>query len=181
MKFTTTALNGVYIIDLDLRQDERGAFARTFCRKEFTDNGLEGDFVQFNQSWNLSSGTLRGMHFQKPPFSEVKLIRCIRGAVQDVIVDVRRSSKTFLQYLSVELTEQNNKMIYVPAGFAHGFITLTDNTQLLYHHTEYYKPDSEGGLKYNDPAIGIQWQAGVKVISDRDESHSLINNQFKGI
>lgn len=181
MKFTALPLAGLCTIDLKVLKDDRGAFARTFCKKEFEQIGHTKEFVQLNQSWNIKKGTVRGMHFQKPPFTEVKLIRCIKGAVMDVVIDLRKDSPTFLQHVAVELSEENKTMIYVPEGFAHGFQTLSDNTELLYHHTEYFVPDSEGGLRYNDPFLNIKWQLPVTVISDKDKNHPLIDKTYKGI
>lgn len=181
MKFTSQALSGVYTIDLNLLSDDRGSFARTFCKNEFEKIGYVKEFVQFNQSWNIKQGTIRGMHYQIPPFQEVKLIRCIRGAIFDVIIDIRKGSPTFLQHLAIELSEENNTMLLIPEGFAHGFQTLRDNTQLLYHHTEYYKPNSETGLRFNDEALNISWKLPVSVISERDQNHPLITQNFKGI
>lgn len=181
MKFNAQPLAGLYTIELNVLKDERGAFARTFCKKEFEQIGHTKEFVQLNQSWNTKKGTLRGMHFQTPPFTEIKLIRCVKGAVCDVVVDLRKDSATFLQHVQVELSEENKLMIYVPEGFAHGFQTLTDNAELLYHHTEYYVPNAEGGLRYNDPLLNIKWPLPVSVISERDKNHSLIDKTYKGI
>lgn len=181
MKFIAQPLSGVYTIDLNLLSDERGSFARTFCKDEFSKIGFTKEFVQFNQSWNTKQGTIRGMHYQIPPFQEVKLIRCIRGAIYDVIIDIRKDSPTFLQHFAIELSEENNTMLLIPEGFAHGFQTLKDNTQLLYHHTEYYKPNSEAGLRFDDIAININWKLPVSVISERDQNHPLITPNFKGI
>jgi dTDP-4-dehydrorhamnose 3,5-epimerase len=181
MTFTQLPLPGIYIIELNVLKDDRGGFARTFCKKEFEQIGHSKEFVQLNQSWNTRKGTLRGLHYQIPPFQEIKLIRCVKGAVLDVVVDIRKKSPTFLQHVAVELSEENKKMIYVPEGFAHGFQTLADNSELIYHHTEYYVPDAEGGLRYNDPRLNINWQLPVTVISDRDKNHPLINKEYKGI
>lgn len=181
MKFTALPLSGLYIIDLTVLKDERGAFARTFCKKEFSEIGHNKEFVQLNQSWNTKKGTLRGMHFQNPPFREVKLIRCVKGAVMDVVIDIRKDSPTFLQHVSIELNEENKKMIYVPEGFAHGFQTLSDNSELVYQHTEYFVPNSEGGLRYDDPLLKINWPLPVSVISERDKNHPLLDKNYKGI
>jgi dTDP-4-dehydrorhamnose 3,5-epimerase len=181
MKFTPLILKGAFVIDHEIRKDERGAFTRTFCKKEFSDAGITCDFVQFNHSWNSLKGTLRGMHYQLPPFRENKLIRCIRGSVHDVIIDLREGSPTFLQHAAIELSEQNSRSLFIPEGFAHGFLTLENNSQLIYHHTEYYKPSFETGLRYDDPILEINWPGPVSVISDRDKNHSLLNNTFKGI
>ena len=181
MRFTETLLKGSYTIDLTPFKDERGEFARTYCKKEFAEIGHTKEFVQFNQSYNLKKGTIRGMHYQVAPYSEIKLIRCVRGAVMDIIVDLRKDSPTFLQHISVELSALNKKMIYVPQGFAHGFQTLEDNTELIYHHTEYYTPEAEAGLNYNDPALKLEWPLEVSVISEKDRQNKPITNNFKGI
>ncbi|MBA3663140.1 MAG: dTDP-4-dehydrorhamnose 3,5-epimerase [Bacteroidetes bacterium] len=181
MKFNAQFLAGLYTIELNVLNDERGSFARTFCKKEFAQIGHTKEFVQLNQSWNTKKGTIRGMHFQQPPFREVKLIRCVRGAVSDTVVDIRKNSPTFLEHFTVELSEENRTMIYVPEGFAHGFQTLTDNADLVYHHTEYFVPNAEGGLRYNDPLLNIKWPLPVSEISERDKNHPLIDNNYKGI
>jgi dTDP-4-dehydrorhamnose 3,5-epimerase len=181
MKFITTPLPNAYLIELHPIQDDRGLFARTFCREEFQKIGHTKEFVQFNHSINHRKGTMRGLHFQLPPFSEIKLIRCISGKVYDVIVDLRKESPTFLKWYGVELSQQNMKMIYVPEGFAHGFLTLTDQAELLYHHTSYYTPQAESGLRYDDPILNIQWPGEIEVISAKDKSYSLITQNFAGL
>lgn len=181
MIFTETKLQGCYTIELDPFTDERGWFARYFCMDEFAQIGHTKEWLQMNHSCTYKKGSLRGMHFQLPPFSEIKLVRCIAGSVLDVIVDLRKDSKTFLQYFGTELSSSNKKMMYIPEGFAHGFQCLTDDCELLYHHTEYYKPNVEGGIKYDDPKINIQWPLAVTVISDRDKSHLYLDENFKGI
>jgi len=181
MNFIPTTLPGAYTIELTPIQDDRGLFARTFCKNEFAKIGHNKEFVQFNHSINFKRGTLRGMHFQLPPSSEVKLIRCVSGRVYDVIVDIREGKTTFLQWYGAELSKQNMKMMYVPEGFAHGFITLEDNTELLYHHTQFYTPTSECGLRYNDPRINISWPEEVQIISEKDKNYPLITVDFKGL
>jgi dTDP-4-dehydrorhamnose 3,5-epimerase len=181
VKFTETILKGSYVVELTPVFDERGGFARTFCKREFSEINHTKEFVQLNQSYNTRKGTLRGLHYQVPPFTEIKLIRCVKGSVWDVIVDIRKNSPTFLQHFAVELSEQNRKMIYVPEGFAHGFQTLADNSELVYHHTEYYTPNSEAGLNYNDPLLNIEWPLAVSVISEKDKNNKFIDNTFKGI
>ena len=181
MKFRQLDIKGVYAIELEPRGDNRGAFARTYCREEFRKIGHDKEFVQFNHSWNTKKGTVRGLHYQTPPFKEIKLIRCVRGAVYDVLVDIREGSSTFLQHVAIELSEHNLTMLYVPEGLAHGFQSLTDDAQLLYHHTEYFKPGFEGGLHYQDPRLGIPWPLKTSEISDRDQKHPFINESFKGI
>ncbi|MBI2722711.1 MAG: dTDP-4-dehydrorhamnose 3,5-epimerase [Bacteroidetes bacterium] len=181
MKFTETILKGSYVIDLTPFYDNRGGFARTFCKKEFQQIGHAKEFVQLNQSYNTTKGTIRGMHYQVPPYSEIKLIRCIRGAVYDVIIDIRKNSPTFLQHISIELSAENKKMIYVPEGFLHGFQTLEDNSELVYHHTEYFNPEADAGMNYIDPAFNIKWPLQTTIISDKDKNNKLIDNTFKGI
>jgi dTDP-4-dehydrorhamnose 3,5-epimerase len=179
MKFTQTPLNGAWIIDPEPHGDERGYFARVFCRKEFEAHGIEADVVQSNVSYSQHAGTLRGMHFQKAPAEETKLVRCLRGALLDVIIDIRPDSPTLGQYFSVELTTENKRMLFVPRGFAHGFQTLSDDTEMLYMVSEYYTPEAEGGHRYNDPAFGIKWPLPVSTVSDKDASWPLVS-ELKG-
>lgn len=180
MKFQETELAGAFVVELEPFTDERGWFARTYCQKEFAEIGVPDQLVQINHSFNATKGTTRGLHFQNPPFAEVKLIRVIAGAIYDVIVDLRRGSPTFLKHVAVELSAENRKMLLVPKGFAHGFQTLTDGAELLYHHTEFYEPGHEGGIKYDDPAIGIQWPMEATVMSDRDKEFNTSEN-FSGL
>lgn len=171
MIFTDTALPGVIVVDLDPREDERGFFARAWCRKEFEDHGLNAELVQCNVSFNHRRGTLRGMHYQEEPHSEVKLVRCTRGAIYDVAVDLRPNSPTWMRWTGVELTAENRRMLYVPEGFAHGYQTLDDETEVFYQVSEFYAPDSERGLRWNDPAFAIEWpHADRRLISDKDRS-----------
>ena len=181
MIFEETKLKGAFVISLQLFSDDRGGFARTFCKKEFEQIGHTKEFVQLNHSYNTLKGTLRGMHYQVAPYQEIKLIRCVKGAVNDVIIDIRETSETFLQHISVELSEQNKKMIYVPEGFAHGFQTLTDNAELIYHHTHYFTPNADAGLNYADKALNINWSLPISIISEKDKNYKLIDNTFKGI
>lgn len=181
MIFTALPLAGAYTVDVQAFSDERGWFARVWCKNEFWEIGHTKEWVQMNHSVSYAKGTLRGMHFQHPPFREIKLVRCIAGAVMDVIVDIRQGSPTFLQWQAVQLSADNNRMIYIPEGFAHGFQTLQDNSALLYHHTEFYTPGAEGGIRYDDPLVGIQWTLPVTVISQRDAGHPLLDHKFKGI
>lgn len=181
MIFNPTPLNGAYVIDLEPIRDQRGFFSRTFCKREFQSIDHSVEFVQFNHSSSGSKGTLRGMHYQVPPSAEIKLIRCIKGKVYDVIIDIRKGSPGFLNHYGVILSEENMKMIYVPEGFAHGFQTLEDDTQLLYHHTAYYSPGHEKGLNYADPAFGIKWPLTPVHMSEKDEKHPFIDNKFSGI
>ena len=181
MIFTAAPLAGAYVIDLEPFSDERGWFARYYCKDDFAGIGHHKEWVQMNQSVTYKKGSLRGMHFQYPPFREIKMVRCIIGSVYDVIIDIREGSPTFLQWFGVELSASNNKMLYIPEGFAHGFQTLGDNATLNYHHTELYTPGAEGGLRYDDPALSITWPLAVTIISERDKSHLLVDKNFKGI
>lgn len=181
MKFTEIRLKGAFIIAPDLIEDERGFFARTFCRQEFEEHGLNPDIIQCNISFNKKKGTLRGMHYQAKPHTEVKLVRCSAGAIYDVIIDLRMDSSTFKQWFAVELSADNRKLLYIPEGFAHGFQTLTDNTEVIYHHSAFYNPDSARGLRFDDPAIGIIWPLPVSMVCSRDQSYSLIDTSFKGV
>ena len=181
MKFEATKLQGLYLISLEPVSDSRGWFSRTFCKEEFEKIDHKKEWVQMNHSFTKYKGTIRGMHYQVPPFSEVKMVRCVAGAVFDVVVDIRKDSKTFLQWQGVNLSAENKQMLYIPEGFAHGFQTLTDECELLYHHTAMYRPGAEGGLRYNDPMIGIEWPLPANHLSERDLAHELINQDFKGI
>lgn len=180
MKFIPTILNGSFTIQLDPINDERGWFARYFCKKEFSTIGHNKEWVQMNHSFSLKKGTLRGMHFQKPPYSEIKLVRCIQGSVFDVIIDLRKDSPTFLKWFGAELSAENKLMMYIPEGFAHGFQTLEDNSGLLYMHTAYYSPEAEDGLRYNDPQVNISWPLEISEISMRDNNHDLLE-KFNGL
>jgi len=181
MEFVKTDLEGLYIIKPKLIEDERGLFTRTYCKNEFLAVGLKTDFVQFNHSFNKKRGTVRGMHYQMPPYSEIKLIRCVQGRVIDVAVDIRRNSPTFLKSVAVELSAENMLSILIPTGFAHGFQTLEDNTSLIYHHTEFFQADANAGLRPDDPKLSINWPLPFVNISDKDKNQKLINQDFKGI
>ena len=181
MIFTATPLQGAYTIALDTFMDDRGWFARTYCKNEFDTIGHAGEWVQLNHSFTNQTGTLRGMHYQLPPFGEIKLVRCIAGAVFDVIIDLRKDSITFLQWFGTELSAANKKMIYIPAGFAHGFQTLGDNAELIYHHSQLYTPGVEVGINYDDPKIKIEWPLPITNISERDKQHVFLDENFKGI
>lgn len=181
MKFHSTPLKGNYIIEPEPYRDERGWFARYYCKNEFSEIGHTGEWVQMNHSFTSQKGALRGMHFQLEPYREIKLVRCISGTVFDVIVDLRKNSDTFLQWYGTELSAANQKMMYIPEGFAHGFQCLENNCELLYHHSAFYMPGKESGIRYNDPSINIQWPLDVTVISEKDKNHSLIGKDFKGL
>jgi dTDP-4-dehydrorhamnose 3,5-epimerase len=170
--FKETKLNGAYVIEPERLEDERGFFARTWCQKEFQERGLNPRLVQCNVSFNHKKGTLRGMHYQLAPYEEAKLVRCTKGAIYDVIVDLRPDSKTFKDYLVVVLSAENRKMLYIPEKFAHGFITLEDNTEIFYQMSEFYSAEYARGFRWNDPAFGIQLPLEVVVISDRDRNYS---------
>ncbi len=170
MKFRQTPLEGAFVIEIETLKDQRGLFGRAFCQKEFQEHGLIDKVVQANVSFNKAKGTLRGMHFQKAPHQETKLVRCTRGALFDVVVDLRPESPTYMQWFGEQLTADNYKMLFVPRDFAHGFITLTDNTEATYLVSEFYTPGAEGGIRWNDPAVGIQWPIEVAEISEKDAS-----------
>ena len=181
MNFETTNIAGLFTVQLKKLEDERGFFTRTFCKNEFKQVGFNKEFVQFNHSYNKLKGTIRGMHFQYAPFCETKLIRCVQGAVYDVAVDLREGSPTFLQHVCVELTAQNMTSILIPEGFAHGFQTLEDNTALIYHHTEFYAAGADGGMRYDDPALKIDWKLPAVQVSEKDKNYNLLDKNFKGI
>lgn len=170
MIFTETKLKGAFIIDLERRNDERGFFARAFCQHEFRDHGLNPAIAQSNIASNLKKGTLRGMHFQYPPAAESKLVRCTRGAILDIIVDLRPESPTYLDHIAVELNEDNMTALYVPERFAHGYQALRDGTDTSYQVGEFYAPDTEGGLRHDDPELGLRWPLPVSVISPKDRA-----------
>lgn len=170
MIFTETRLKGAYIVELEKREDHRGFFARAWCQKEFEAQKLIPRMVQTNISFNKKKGTIRGIHYQVAPDEEAKLIRCARGAIFDVMIDLRPDSPTFMQWLGVELTAETHKMLYVPENFAHGFQALEDNTEVTYQVSQFYCPASERGIRYNDPAFGIRWPVAHKVVSDKDNS-----------
>ncbi len=170
MIFTETKLKGAFIIDLERREDSRGFFARAFCQNEFQAHGLKPVIAQANLAHNKLKGTVRGMHFQFPPAAETKVVRCTRGAILDIIVDLRPESPTFLQHIEVELNADNQRALYVPERFAHGYQALRDNTDTSYQVGEFYTPGCEGGLMYNDPGLGLKWPLPLSVISDKDQA-----------
>ena len=174
MLFTETKLAGAFLIDPDRREDDRGFFARAFCQQEFAERGLNTCIAQANVAFNRRRGTLRGMHFQFPPAAETKLVRCTRGAIVDVIVDLRPESPTYLEHLAVELTEDNGRALYVPERFAHGYQVLEDGTETSYQVGEFYTPALEGGLRYDDPRLGLEWPLAVSEISDKDRAWPLL-------
>lgn len=170
MIFTETALKGAFVIEPERLEDERGFFARTWCKREFESHGLGTQWAQCSISFNHKKGTLRGMHFQAAPHAESKLIRCTRGSIYDVIIDLRLDSPTCTQWIFVEMSAQSSKMIYVPEGFAHGFLTLEDDTEVFYQMSEFYAAECAGGVRWNDPTFGIVWPAEVRVINARDNN-----------
>ncbi len=176
MKFTKTKLDGPYVIELERKEDSRGFFARAFCQKEFAAHGLRPIIAQANIAYNIKKGTLRGMHFQFPPAAETKLVRCTRGAILDIIVDLRPESPSYLQNVAVELSEDNGRALYVPERFAHGYQTLRDNTETSYQVGEFYAPEDESGLMHNDPRLGLEWPLPVTVISDKDQKFKLLDD-----
>ena len=171
MLFTETKLKGAFIIDLERLEDERGFFARSWCEREAAAYGLQPKWVQCNISFNKQKATLRGMHYQSAPFEEAKLVRCTMGAIYDVVIDLRAYSSTRRQWVAVELSEENRRMLYIPEGFAHGFLTIADNTEIFYQMSEFYAPAHARGVRWNDPAFAIEWPFGVRVISDQDRNY----------
>ena len=171
MIFKETGLQGAYIIEPERIEDSRGFFARAWCQKEFEKAGLETNFVQCNLSFNVSRGTVRGMHFQKHPYEEVKLVRCTKGEIFDVIVDLEPTSATYLKWFGIHLSEKNHKMLYVPKNYAHGYQTLCDESEIFYQVSQFYVPGSEGGLRWDDPELAIQWPITSPItISDKDKN-----------
>ncbi len=173
MKFTETKLQGAFILDLELRQDSRGFFARQFCVQKFQAHGLQTNIAQCNLSFNYKKGTLRGMHCQIPPSKETKLVRCIHGAIYDVIIDLRPESPTYLFHIGIDLTAENRLALYIPERFAHGFQTLTDEAEVMYQMGDFYTPEYGCGYRYDDPAFGIEWPLPVSEISEKDRDWTL--------
>lgn len=169
MIFTETKIKGVYIIEPERLTDERGFFARSFCKDEFREHGLESDIVQCNISYNEKKGTLRGMHYQVPPFEEAKIVSCTKGSIYDVVLDLRKESVTYSQWIAAELTEKNFKMLYIPKGCAHGFQTLKDNTIVFYQMTEVFHQECASGVRWDDPTYNILWKIRNKIISNTDK------------
>ena len=181
MIFTETKLAGAFVIDLDRREDERGFFARAFCQDELKAHGLKATIAQANVAHNVRKGTVRGMHFQFPPAAETKLVRCTRGAILDIIVDLRPESPTYLQSFSVELNQDNQRALFVPERFAHGYQTLDDNTDTSYMVGEFYSPANEFGILYNDPRLGLRWPLPVTVISEKDRRFAPLEESEREI
>ena len=173
MIFHPTPLPGAWVLEVQKREDERGFFARAYCQREMAEHGLDLRFVQVNDNFSTQRGTLRGMHYQLAPHGETKLVRCIRGSLYDVVLDMRPDSSTFGQSFGVELTADNRKMVLVPKGFAHGLITLEANTEAFYLVDEFYAPEAERGVRWDDPRFGIKWPLAPTVVSDRDSQHPM--------
>lgn len=174
MRFVEQSVPGVYVLEPELRSDDRGFFARVYCTREFEAHGLPAMTAQSNISFNHRRGTVRGMHYQVPPAAEAKLVRCTRGAIFDVAVDFRPDSPTYLQHVGAELSEDNRHALFVPEGFAHGYLTLTDGAEVTYQVSEFYAPGLEGGLRHDDPKLAIAWPTEIVVVSDKDASWPLI-------
>ncbi len=177
MIFTETKLKGAFILDIEKREDSRGFFGRVFCQNEMKAHGLNPNIAQANTAFNIQKGTVRGMHFQYPPAAETKLVRCTRGAILDIIVDLRPESPTYLQHIEVELNEDNYRALYVPERFGHGYQALRDKTETSYQVGEFYTPGTEGGLLYNDPKLGLVWPLPVSIISDKDKVWKPLSEQ----
>lgn len=180
MIFSRTPLHGAFVIELDRREDSRGFFARAFCADEFALNGLDPTISQSNLSFNYCRGTLRGLHYQVAPAAEVKLVRCTRGAIHDVIVDLRRGSPTYLQHFAIELSEENRLSLYVPEMFAHGYQALTDGAEVIYQVSAAYSPECERGIRYDDPALGIGWPIPVTAVSEKDAAWPPLDLETAG-
>ena len=172
MIFTELELKGAFLVEVKKLEDDRGFFGRAWCSNEFKEHGLVPNFVQLNTSFSKKKGTIRGMHFQVDPYQEAKFIRCTRGSIYDVIIDLRPGSPTFMKWVGNELTADNYRMVYVPGNFAHGFVTLEDNSEVYYPVSEFYTPGAERGLRYNDPAFNIQWPVEVTMVSAKDMAHA---------
>ena len=173
MRFVPNELNGAYIIELEPILDERGFFARTFCEKEFRQKGLISHFIQCNIAWSKTAGILRGMHYQIAPHAEVKVVRCTRGAIYDVIIDLRPNSPTYCKWAAVELTPRCNKMLYVPEGFAHGYQTMEPDTEVSYWMSNFYHPASQHGIRWDDPSFDIDWPISNPILSEKDRSYPV--------
>jgi len=181
MNFINTPFKDLWVIEPDIKKDSRGQLTRLFCKNEFLNIDFNKEFVQENLTLTIVKGTFRGYHYQSPPFAEKKLVRCINGKVLDIVIDLRRNSTTFLKNFSLELDSQNLNMLLIPEGFAHGFQTLTDNCQMLYLHTNFYNPEFECGIKYDEPKINISLPLPIKEISERDKNHPYLSEDFEGI
>jgi dTDP-4-dehydrorhamnose 3,5-epimerase len=171
MKFTGTGLDGAFVIEIEPHVDDRGFFARAWCRREFETTGIQSKFVQANIAFSKEKGTLRGMHFQNAPHAEAKLLRCVKGAIFDVIIDLRPDSPTFKHWFGIELTAENHNMVFIPEGFAHGYLTTAAETEVFYLVSAFYSPEVEGGVRWDDPAFGVEWpMTGNLIVSEKDRS-----------
>jgi len=181
MIFTETTLAGAYIIDLEKIEDERGFFARSWCEREFDAHGFDSRLVQCNVSFSKKRGTLRGLHYQAAPHEETKLVRCTKGSLFDVIVDLRKDSPTFLKWVGVKLTAANRRMLYIPKRFAHGFQTLENQTEIFYQMSEFFYQDAARGIRWDDPSIAVAWPRAERTISKRDQAYTDLEKQFVGL
>ncbi|MFX1383566.1 MAG: dTDP-4-dehydrorhamnose 3,5-epimerase [Promethearchaeota archaeon] len=180
MRFIETKFKGLYVIEPEPIQDARGKFCRIFCVNELKNIGFKKNIVQINHALTINKGAIRGMHYQYPPKAEIKIVKCISGKVFDVQIDLRHNSPTFLQWHGEILSNQNMRMVFIPEGFAHGFQTLVRNCELVYFHSEFYSPEYESGIRYNDPMINIKWPLEITTISESDQKIELLDNSFKG-
>jgi dTDP-4-dehydrorhamnose 3,5-epimerase len=176
MKFSELELSGAFLVEIDKIKDDRGFFGRAWCKNEFDAHGLKSDICQINTSLTHRKGTLRGMHYQVPPATESKFVRCTKGRIYDVIVDLRPESPTFMDWTGIELSSENFRMLYVPERFGHGFLTLEDGCEMYYIATQFYTPSAERGLRWDDPALGINWPESIKLVSERDKQHPAFND-----
>lgn len=182
MIFTETFLCGAFVVDIEPQSDDRGFFARLWCRREFEERGLVGELVQCSMSFNRISGTLRGLHYQQPPFEEVKLVRCTRGSIFDVIVDLRPDSPTFARHFSIVLSSENRRLLYVPGGFAHGFQTLENETEVIYQMSAFYHAEAARGVRWDDPAFAIEWPTATsRIMTERDKGYPDFRHRSEGI
>jgi len=181
MIYVETPLRGAYVIEVEKHEDKRGFFARSWCVQEFSSKGLDTQLVQCNVSFNKRKGTLRGLHYQMPPHAETKVVRCTKGALYDVIVDLRADSPTFLKWFGVELTATNYRMLYIPKRFAHGFQTIEDDTEIFYQMSEFYAPQAARGIRWNDPRAGVVWPETDRTISKKDQEYIDLEPMFAGI
>ena len=181
MRYNETEIKGLFTIEVEPFQDHRGKFYRVYCKNELKSIGYSKELVQINQSLTKKKGAIRGMHFQYPPKAETKIVKCLKGSIYDVVIDLRNQSPTYLNWHSEILSADNMKMLYIPEGFAHGFQTLEDNSEVLYFHTEFYSPDYESGIRYDDPKINIKWPLEITDISERDKGFNPIDNDFRGL
>ncbi len=175
MIFTETRLKGAYLVEIKKIEDDRGFFGRAWCQDEFQEHGIDASIRQINASYTIHKGTIRGMHYQVEPYREAKFIRCVRGRIYDVIIDLRPQSPTFMEWIGHELTQDNYLSVFVPGNFAHGFVTLEDHCEVYYPVTEFYTPGSERGIRYNDPAFNIKWPVEIRHVSEKDRNHPLFN------